>query len=1234
MVVHCKDLFKDLDLEYQEYFNLFPYPLSDFQKWAIFAIVNGHHSLVTAHTGSGKCLKFDTELVMFDGSIKKVQDVKVGDKLMGDDSTERNVLGLARGIEPMYEIKLSDGDSFTCNESHILCLRYNVKPFIKDNKNGNRYEVSWFDNKEIKMKSKSFNYKNNDKERCFNEANILLEEKLLKQESDFNISVKDFLTLSKYLQRNSLSYKVGIEFNKRNIQLDPYILGLWLGDGHSSAARITNQDATILKYLNENLIKYDCFLKFISNYEYSFHTLKEYTRNGRKNNITTILRNYNLLNNKHIPDDYKINSRENRLKLLAGLIDSDGYYYCKTYEIFQKNNSLAKDIVYLAKSLGFACKCKKVIKSCTYKNLKREGEYNKIIIFGDGLTDIPVLCKRKKCEEERIIKKPALEYHFKVEPQGNDYYYGFELDGNHKFILGNFIVTHNTLPAEFAIRYFKEKGKKVIYTGPIKALCNQKLYDFKQKFPNITFGILTGDIKDNPEADVLIMTTEILRNTLFNKKINSKNTEAKPVELQFDLDIETELGAVVFDEVHYIGDADRGSVWEQSILLLPPQVQLIMLSATIEKPQIFAEWLEIEKNKGLELSDKKQLYMTTTYERVVPLTHYLWTSCSPSVIQSHKGTPMEYKLREVINKPLQVASSGGTFNDSNYYKTSKILDYFFKNKIMSKRQYILNDLIQYLNRNDMLPAICFIFSRKNVEIAAKEISHTLFDKDDKIPSIIEHECEKILMSKLKNYREYTMLDEYRSIVTLLKKGIAIHHAGIMPILREMVELLFEKRYIKLLFATETFAVGINMPTKTVIFTQLSKFSGNGMRELLSHEYTQMAGRAGRRGIDKIGHVIHCNNLFRMPDFNTYKAMLTGPPKMLISQFKISFNLILSIISAQGHSLAHQIDNELINFMEKSFVQNDITKEINMYDKLDKELKDKLNICEENLNDSAICKTSTNILKKYNELNNNIQIVNNKQKKRLQREICDIEEQNKTIKKDIEYFMKYESVLDEKKKNGGFKMNAVNYIQNNIDNIIHILNINGFLEYGYGLTTKGVVAMHIQELHPLVLGDLYEKYNGFTDFSAKELTGILSCFTNISMPQDMRLSIPGDIHINSKVKTCSKDIGSLIEKYYDVEVEYQLDTGAEYNIHYELIDYIILWCNTANEQQCMELINTIKTDKAIFLGELIKSILKINNIAKELEKICDILGNVNLLQKVKEIPILTLKYVVTNQSLYI
>jgi superfamily II RNA helicase len=499
---------------------------------------------------------------------------------------------------------------------------------------------------------------------------------------------------------------------------------------------------------------------------------------------------------------------------------------------------------------------------------------------------------------------------------------------------------------------------------------------------------------------------------------------------------------------------------------------------------------------------------------------------------------------------------------------------------------------------------------------------------------IEHECEKILMLKLKNYHEFMMLDEYRAIITLLKKGIAIHHAGILCILREMVELLFEKRYIKLLFATETFAVGINMPTKTVIFTQLSKYCDNTVRELLSYEYTQMAGRAGRRGIDTIGHVIHCNNLFKMPNINNYKTILTGPPKVLISQFKISYNLIFNIIVANEDSEQQQIADKLICFMKKSFVQNDIIKEINFYDKQDKELDNKLNICQENLNNNSICKTSIDILKKYNELTRTITKLNNKQKKQLQKIINNIEYENHTIKHDIDYLITYDNLLKEKIKNEEFKTTAMSSIQNNINNIIKILNKNGFLESEYILTTKGQMALSVQEIHSLVLCDLYEKYNGFEDLSAKELTGLLSCFTNISVPSDIRLSIPGDTHINSKVKECAKYIGFLIDKYYNIEIEYQLNTGADYDIHYELIDYIIEWCDCENENKCVNLINQFKTEKSLFLGEFIKAIIKINNIVKELEKICDINNNISLLQKIKKIPELTLKYVVTNQSLYI
>jgi len=1245
MVVICNNNFEDnsfkdnnlKDIDYNQYFQKFPYILSNFQKWALYSIINGHHTLITAHTGSGKCIKFDTEIMMFDGSIKKVQDIKVGEKIMGDDSTERNVLGLARGIESMYNIILSDGDSFTCNESHILSLKYNVKPSIKNNKKSNRFEVSWFDNKEIKMKYKSFNYKNNDKEECFIEAKRLLNEKKLIQGKDFNISVKDFLNLPKYLQRNSLSYKVGVNFPEKNIDIDPYIIGLWLGDGSSNSAEITCQDAVILKYLHEKILDYDCYLQYRNGYTYGLTTLKKYTNRGRENKITSILRKYNLLNNKHIPLDYKINSRENRLKLLAGLIDSDGYYYCKTYEISQKNNLLADDIVYLVKSLGFACSSKKVKKSCMYKNVKKEGEYNRIHIFGDNLTEIPILCKRKKSNEERMINKPALEYHFKIESEGIGNYYGFEIDGNHKFILGNFIVTHNTQPAEFAIDFFKEKNKKVIYTGPIKALCNQKYYDFKKKFPHISFGILTGDIKDNPEADVLIMTTEILRNTLFSSLI-SKNND-KNINLHFEMDFNNELGAVVFDEVHYIGDADRGNVWEQSIILLPPHVQLIMLSATIEKPEIFANWIEKEKNKSYYNIEKK-LYLCPTNERVVPLTHYGWISTNKSIFKIAKNTEYEKKLKEYVNKPIKLADNNGVFNELNYYAISDILNYFYKNRNFVKRHFVLNDIIKYLNNNNMLPAICFIFSRKNVELCAHEIEVSLFEEGDKTPSIIKKECENILRSKIKNYKEYTQLDEFKNLITLLQKGIAIHHAGIMPILREMVEMLFEKGYIKLLFATETFAVGINMPTKTVIFTSLSKFNGdNGLRHLLSHEYTQMAGRAGRRGLDKIGHVIHCNNLFDMPLSNEYKKIVTGSPKMLKSQFKISFNLVLNVIASNkniendSENNTNEYDfNKLKEFMEKSFIQTDIIKEINNYNKELQILDNKIDELTKGIDSGIIFTTKKEIIETYKTLLDSVKGASQKQKKKIQREISEVEQENKFLKKDMEKYSEYNDLCEERNKTNNFAINAVNYIDSNIQLIINILKNDNFIDISYNLNDKAFISMQLQEVNSLAMADTYIKYNGFADISTQELVGIFSCFTNISLQDDKRNVNPSKKNIN--IYEVSKYIVERIEYYKDQEIKNNLFTGLEYEYNFDLIDYVFEWCNCSNEQDCKYIIDLMKCETEIFLGEFIKAILKINNIALELEKICETLQNMNLLKKLREIPELTLKYIATNQSLYI
>ena len=410
-----------------------------------------------------------------------------------------------------------------------------------------------------------------------------------------------------------------------------------------------------------------------------------------------------------------------------------------------------------------------------------------------------------------------------------------------------------TLPAEFALNWFVEKGKKLIYTSPIKALSNQKYSEFCRKYPHISFGLMTGDIKINPDADVLIMTTEILMNYLFIQTINEEHVDNS---LDFNIDIYNELGCVVFDEVHYINDADRGQTWEKTILMLPKHIQMIMLSATIDSPEKFAKWAERDDNS-------KEVYLATTHKRVVPLTHYGYLTINESAVKLIKDKQTEKEVRSNIHRLIKLQDDKGKFNDDGYDVLYKMGKLYNERSVYVKRKHVLNNLAMYLRDNDMLPAIAFVFSRKLVEICASEVTVSLLEDDSKVPYTVRKECEQIIR-KLPNFKEYLELPEYETLVRLLEKGIGIHHSGMIPILREIVEIMISKKNIKLLFATESFAIGLDCPIKTAVFTNIVKFDGRSERLLLPHEYTQMAGRAGRRGIDTIGHVVHCNNLFHLP----------------------------------------------------------------------------------------------------------------------------------------------------------------------------------------------------------------------------------------------------------------------------------------------------------------------------------------------------------------------------------
>jgi superfamily II RNA helicase len=820
--------------------------------------------------------------------------------------------------------------------------------------------------------------------------------------------------------------------------------------------------------------------------------------------------------------------------------------------------------------------------------------------------------------------------------------YSFPLSSFQKYALEAIVEGHHilvtahtgsgkTLPAEFAIEHFVAKGKKVIYTSPIKALSNQKYYEFREKFPGISFGILTGDIKSNPEADVLIMTTEILQNTLYKKKhkatqmLAADGSQTNFASLaMFDMDIDTELGAVVFDEVHYINDQDRGKVWEETIMMLPLHIQMVMLSATLDAPEKFALWCETRglRNK-VEESESKTVYLTTTYERVVPLTHYSFITTTQGVFKAIKDKELEKQIREITNKPFVIQTAKGVFDEVHYHKMNKMLKLFESKNVFTKRSHVINQVCKYMVENEMLPAICFVLSRKQLEICAKEVTVPLLEFDSKVGYIARRECEQIIR-RLPNYEEYLQLPEYNELVALLEKGIAIHHAGIMPVLREMVELLFAKGFVKLLFATETFAVGINMPTKTVVFTDINKFDGNGMRILHSHEFTQMAGRAGRRGIDTIGNVIHLNNLFKNMELTSYKTMMQGKPQKLVSKFKISYNLLLNLIDIG--------DQDFLKFVQRSMIQEDIELELGaQYYKITEKERE----IEMLDNSMQHLRTPQEVVQRYIYCIESRKTAVNKKRKELDREVQSIQESNKNVDADVRTVAKYNEKCDELEKMRQSFHSTEQFLGSNVSTILEFLEKDGFItkeeDSSYKLSVRGFIATHLREIHCLVFAKLLEE-NKFDILDAKQLIGIFSCFTNVTVADEQKSLAPA--YTNRDLQEIMGRVATLYDYYQDFETLKQVNTGIDYEMHYDLIDYTIAWAECESAPDCKVVLQKLEKEKGVFLGEFVKAILKINNIASEMEKIAESIGNISLLSKLREIPGLTQKFVATNQSLYV
>ena len=399
--------------------------------------------------------------------------------------------------------------------------------------------------------------------------------------------------------------------------------------------------------------------------------------------------------------------------------------------------------------------------------------------------------------------------------------------------------TGKTLIADFLVDMAYQAGEQVIYTAPIKALSNQKFKEFKALLGEEHVGILTGDVVRNPEGAVLIMTTEIFRNLI----------HTDPGRLRF-------ARYVIFDEIHYIDDPVRGSVWEESLIFLPPHMRFLGLSATIPNVDELARW--IERIHG------RKVRVITHFERAVPLEHRLF--------EQSLG---ECTRKAVENRYRRYAARFGK-SDSGIIAA----------KFEPTRHV---DLVRHI-QPDLLPCLYFTFSRRKCELNA----HELAESEDYLAPAEKRSVRRVIAETVEKYQG-AGAQSIKRIERLLLRGIAYHHAGLLPVVKDVVEELFERRLIHVLYCTETFAVGLNFPCRTVCFDATTKWDGTRFRALSNREYFQMAGRAGRRGIDERGYVYTAIdfNFFRPEDLPSMREEDVEPLK---SRFSLSYNSVLNLIN--------------------------------------------------------------------------------------------------------------------------------------------------------------------------------------------------------------------------------------------------------------------------------------------------------------------------------------------------
>lgn len=778
-----------------------------------------------------------------------------------------------------------------------------------------------------------------------------------------------------------------------------------------------------------------------------------------------------------------------------------------------------------------------------------------------------------------LIAEPAVTFPYKIDDFQGHSFNAME-SGEHVLVTAH-TGSGKTTVAEYAVGYGLKGKKKVIYTAPIKALSNQIFGDFHRKYPNWSLGIKTGDIDfRSEEAQVIIMTTEILQNMLYRIDTDDRTSSSLP-----GIDLK-DVAVVVFDEVHYIKDRERGSVWERSIMMMPDHIQMIMLSATLPDADKFCQWIATCKGRNIT--------HTTTAFRAVPLTHYMLC---------HNGK------RLIMDK-------NNDFKTQEYCQAVK--DYSFLGSE-------LNHYVKMLQ----LPALFFCFSKKLCQDHAHCLHVSLVSPEE------QREIDSVFTHLLRQFHpDLLAIDQTQDVQRLVVKGVCYHHAGLLPPLKEIIQELFSRGLIKILFVTETFAAGVNMPAKTVVFTGFSKYDNhvNGFRTLLPEEYGQMSGRAGRRGMDTVGTVIHLPfNKDRMLTTREAKGMMCGAVQNIVSRIRPSYHHIFNAILGTALESESEPDPELAS---ESTSRDKVL--FNKGSLLEGQHKSQIGSCLKEIQalESEMIKVPGLLEEFSEEFKEKIAYYEAFHAKTLKKR--DVKNYHKSGTEEwyLEHRKECLKYQDAKRAQTAMKLKLDQLTEEldalrhgdeaDIDKAIDFLCDTKYLFIDgdhVTATIKGIMAAGINEANNILLTELIVDETMLADLPKEDLIAVLAIFLE-SKEMERESVLPKEL----------QDRVHCIELYaWDLERKEWAGSSciSNWTINKEFCDMAYLWAKGHTVGQIYSL-----TQATVQVGEFVRMMIKLNNICKETLKAAQLCHKDMLCKTLSECHELLIRDVVTPQSLYV